>query len=93
MVVLSLLLIIGFFLFPIAHTRWGDAYMISRALAWPDPALRLTHSWQAPLDVFVHSRVWLALQQPLHWADDATPVYRSAQPAGRRRSIWPWSSR
>ena len=80
LVVLSLLLIIGFFLFPIAHTRWGDAYMISRALAWPDPALRLTHSWQAPLDVFVHSRVWLALQQPLHWADDATPVYRLLSP-------------
>ena len=80
LIVLSVLLVIGFFLFPIAHTRWGDAYMISRALAWPDPALRLTHSWQAPLDVFVHSRVWLALQQPLHWADDATPVYRLLSP-------------
>ncbi|MEZ4580240.1 MAG: hypothetical protein R3A10_01070 [Caldilineaceae bacterium] len=27
-----------------------------------------------------HSRAWLALQQPPHWADDATPVYRLLSP-------------
>ena len=41
--------------------------------------LRLTHSWQAPLDVFVHSRVWLAFHERFGW-DDAMPVYRLLSP-------------
>jgi hypothetical protein len=49
-------LFVAFFLFPIVHTRWGDAYMLAKSIAWPDLSLRLTHSWQAPLDVFLHSR-------------------------------------
>lgn len=52
-------LLAAFVFFPIVHTRWGDAYLISTAIAWPDASLRLTHSWQAPLDVFLHSQVWL----------------------------------
>ncbi|RME54348.1 MAG: hypothetical protein D6790_16830 [Caldilineae bacterium] len=70
----------SFFLFPIVHTRWGDAYLLSRALAWPDPELRLTHSWQAPLDVFLHSQVWLHFHQVLGWGADAAPVYRLLSP-------------
>jgi hypothetical protein len=54
-------LMVAFFLFPIVHTRWGDAFMIATAIAYPDAALRLTHSWQAPLDVFLHSQTWLRL--------------------------------
>lgn len=54
-------LIGAFFLFPIVHTRWGDAYLIATAIGYPDAALRLTHSWQAPLDVFLHSQTWLHL--------------------------------
>lgn len=40
--------------------------------------LRLTHSWQAPLDLF-HSQVWIALHQRFQWSD-ATPVYRLLSP-------------
>lgn len=75
----ALLLALAFFAFPIAHTRWGDAYMLAHGIAWPDPALRLTHSWQAPLDVFLHSQLWLALHDSLGW-QDATPVYRLFSP-------------
>ena len=46
---ISLALVAAFFAFPIVHTRWGDAFMLAKGIAWPDPALRLTHSWQAPL--------------------------------------------
>lgn len=75
----ALLLALAFFAFPIAHTRWGDAYMLAHGIAWPDPDLRLTHSWQAPLDVFLHSQVWLALHGSLG-RQDATPVYRLLSP-------------
>ena len=76
---ISALLLVAFYAFPIAHTRWGDAYILSQAIAWPDPALRLTHSWQAPLDVFLHSQLWLALGPQNGW-QDATPVYRLLSP-------------
>jgi len=79
LVILALLLIGDFFAFPVVHTRWGDAYIIANAMAWPDPALRLTHSWQAPLDVFLHSQIWLALHARFGWSD-ATPVYRLLSP-------------
>lgn len=79
MLVITGALVCAFFAFPIAHTRWGDAYIIANAMAWPDPALRLTHSWQAPLDVFLHSQLWLALRQRFQWSD-ATPVYRLLSP-------------
>ena len=77
--VLSGLLVVAFFLFPLAHTRWGDAFMLAKGIAYPEPALRLTHSWQAPLDVFLHSQLWLALHAQLGW-EDAMPVYRLLSP-------------
>ena len=80
LVAVSALLCGAFFLFPVAHTRWGDAYMISRALAWPDPALRLTHSWQAPLDLFLHAQIWAIFHQQAGWDNDAVPVYRLLSP-------------
>lgn len=73
------LLLIAFYLFPIVHTRWGDAYILARAIAWPDPALRLTHSWQAPLDVYLHSQFWLAFGMQNNW-QDAMPVYHLLSP-------------
>jgi hypothetical protein len=73
-------LFVAFFLFPVVHTRWGDAYMLAKSIAWPDLSLRLTHSWQAPLDVFLHSQVWLALNEQRGWQDDATGVYRVLSP-------------
>ncbi|RIK39795.1 MAG: hypothetical protein DCC55_17035, partial [Chloroflexi bacterium] len=75
----SLLLTLTFFAFPIVHTRWGDAYLLSRSIAWPDPDLRLTHSWQAPLDVFLHSQLWLLGHERFGWVD-AIPVYRLLSP-------------
>jgi hypothetical protein len=77
--ILAVLLLAAFYLFPVAHTRWGDAFMLANGIAYPDPALRLTHSWQAPLDVFVHSQVWLALHESLGW-EDAAPAYRLLSP-------------
>lgn len=78
LVILAIFLL-AFYALPIVHTRWGDAYLLSKALAWPDPALRLTHSWQAPLDLFLHSQLWLHLHARLGWAD-AMPVYRLLSP-------------
>ena len=77
--VAAALLVAAFFAFPIVHTRWGDAYLIARTIAWPDPALRLTHSWQAPLDVWLHSRAWLLAQPYVEW-QDAMPLYRLLSP-------------
>jgi hypothetical protein len=77
--VIGLLLVFAFFRWPIVHTRWGDAYMLANAIAWPDPTLRLTHSWQAPLDVFLHSQLWLLGQERFGWAD-AVPVYQLLSP-------------
>lgn len=79
LVLISLALIAAFFAFPIVHTRWGDAFVLVKGIAYPDPALRLTHSWQAPLAVFLHSQVWLALGERLGW-EDAMPVYRWLSP-------------
>jgi hypothetical protein len=73
------ILFTAFWIFPIVHTRWGDAFILANAIAWPDPAHRLTHSWQAPLDVYLHSQVWLWLHEPLGWAD-AAPVYLLLSP-------------
>jgi hypothetical protein len=69
----------AFYLFPLAHTRWGDAFMLAHGISYPDAALRLTHSWQAPLDVFLHAQLWQLLHAPLGW-EDATPAYRLLSP-------------
>ena len=54
---ISLALVAAFFAFPIVHTRWGDAFMLAKCIAWPDPALRLTHPSHAPPGVFGHSQL------------------------------------
>ena len=77
--VLAGALTLAFFAFPIAHTRWGDAYMLANGIAWPDAALRLTHSWQAPLDVRLHAQLWQLLAEGRGW-EDAMPVYRLLSP-------------
>lgn len=77
--IVSLFLCGAFFFFPIAHTRWGDAFMLANGIAFPDLAVRLTHSWQAPLDVFLHSQLWLLLHTRFGWAD-AVPAYRLLSP-------------
>ena len=76
---ITVALVAAFYLFPIARTRWGDAFMLAKGIAFPDPSVRLTHSWQAPLDVFLHAQTWLALHGPLGWKD-AMPAYRLLSP-------------
>ncbi len=71
------------YLFPAAHTRWGDAEILINAIAWPDETLRLTHSWQAPLDVWLHAQTWRLLHEPLRWGQlerGAMPVYHLLSP-------------
>ena len=75
----SVLLCVAFFLLPVAHTRWGDAFMLAHGIAFPDPTVRLTHSWQAPIDVFLHSQLWLLLNTRFGWTD-AIPAYRLLSP-------------
>lgn len=72
-------LVAAFHLFPLAHTRWGDAFMLANGIAYPDAALRITHSWQAPLDVFLHAQVWRMWHAALGW-EDAAPAYRLLSP-------------
>jgi len=72
-------LVLAFYWFPIQHTRWGDAYILAKAMALADPTLRLTHSWQAPLDVFLHSQIWQWLHGRFEW-QDATGAYRLLSP-------------
>lgn len=79
LVAISVLLLLLFYLYPIVHTRWGDAYVIAKGMAWPEPSLRLIYSWQAPLDVFLHSRAWALLHASMAW-EDAMPVYRLLSP-------------
>ncbi|HRW08112.1 MAG TPA: hypothetical protein P5121_23580 [Caldilineaceae bacterium] len=69
----------AFFAFPIVHTRWGDAYILTKAIAHPDPAIQLTHSWQAPLDLYLHSSVWHYFHGIADW-QDAMPVYHLLSP-------------
>jgi hypothetical protein len=71
---LSLLSLLPFTLFRIVHTRWGDAYILVNAIAYPDPALRLTTTWQAPLDVWLHARLWALGNGAFGWVD-AWPTY------------------
>ena len=75
----AVLLVVAFYLFPIVHTRWGDAFMLAKGIAFPDAALRLTRSWQAPLDVALHSQIWLWFHESMAW-QDAMPVYRLLSP-------------
>ncbi|MBP9074535.1 MAG: hypothetical protein KBG20_19660 [Caldilineaceae bacterium] len=69
----------AFFVFQVPHTRWGDAYILTYGISYADPALRLTHSWQAPLDLFLHSQVWLAVHDRFGW-ETARPVYQLLSP-------------
>ena len=76
---IALLSLIPFSLFRIVHTRWGDAYMLVNGISYPDPALRLTATWQAPLDVWLHAKLWQTGHALFGWAD-AWPAYRLLSP-------------
>ncbi len=70
--VIAALSIIPFYLFRIRHLRWGDAYILSRAI--PHPDVQLTYVWQAPLDVYLHARLWQLANRLWGWPDPI-PVY------------------
>jgi hypothetical protein len=78
-IAIALLSLIPFSFFRIVHTRWGDAYILINGIAYPDPALRLTGTWQAPLDVWLHVRLWQAGHALFGWTD-AWPAYRLLSP-------------
>jgi hypothetical protein len=61
-----------FWLGRIVHTRWGDAYILVNGI--PHPDVRLTYNWQAPLDIFLHAKVWALGQRLFGWAH-AMPSY------------------
>ena len=75
----ALLCLLPFALFPIVHTRWGDAYILVNGIAYPDPALRVGVSWRAPLDLWLHIHLWEMGQRLWGWAD-AWPAYRILSP-------------
>jgi hypothetical protein len=54
-----------FWLARLRHLRWGDSYLLSIALSYPDLELRVIYNWQAPLTVFLHQRLWQFVADPL----------------------------
>ena len=54
-----------FWLFRLRHLRWGDAYVLTVALAYDGPGGPLIYNWQAPLTVFMHQRLWQFIASPL----------------------------
>ncbi len=54
-----------FWLARLRHLKWGDSYLLSVALSYPDLELRVIYNWQAPLTVFLHQRLWQFAADPL----------------------------
>jgi hypothetical protein len=63
-----------FWLARLRHLRWGDSYLLSVALSYPDLELRVIYNWQAPLTVFLHQRLWQFMADPL-WGWPVETVY------------------
>ncbi len=61
-----------FFAGRVVHTRWGDAYLLVHGIAHPD--VQLTYNWQAPLDIFLHARLYQLGERLWGWSD-ALPAY------------------
>jgi len=53
-----------FWMARIRHLRWGDSYLLSIALSYPDLDLRVIYNWQAPFTVFLHQRLWQFVADP-----------------------------
>lgn len=71
---LALLALPVFWGLRLVHSRWGDAYILINAIALADPAQRLVYTWQAPLTVWWHARLWAWGQRVWGWRD-AMPAY------------------
>ncbi|MFZ2489086.1 MAG: hypothetical protein WAZ19_13320 [Anaerolineae bacterium] len=76
---IALLCLLPFSLWRIVHTRWGDAYILVNGISYPDPALRVGVSWRAPIDLWLHIRLWEFGQRLWGWTD-AWPAYRILSP-------------
>jgi hypothetical protein len=61
----ALLAGIVFWLARLRHLSWGDSYLLSVALSYPDLELRVIYNWQAPFTVFLHQRLWQFVADPL----------------------------
>ncbi|GAB4443498.1 MAG: hypothetical protein Fur0044_39800 [Anaerolineae bacterium] len=64
-VLIALLSGLLFWLARLRHLRWGDSYLLTRALSTPDLELRVIYNWQAPFTVFLHQRLWQFVANPL----------------------------
>ncbi len=64
-VCIALLSGVAFWLARLRHLKWGDGYMLSIALSYPDLDLRVVYNWQAPFTVFLHQRLWYFVANPL----------------------------
>jgi hypothetical protein len=53
-----------FWLARLRHLQWGDSYLLSIALSYPDLELRVVYNWQAPFTVFFHQRLWQFVADP-----------------------------
>lgn len=69
---LAALAALPFYLLRIQHLRWGDAELLVTALGDP---YWLVYVWKAPLDVFLHARLWQWAHHVLGWPSPV-PVYR-----------------
>ena len=49
----------------LGHLHWGDAYIFASAISHPDAML--TYSWQSPLDVYLHAKLWAAANAAWGW--------------------------
>src|SRR5512135_573202 len=82
---LALLAAVPFYLLRVGHTRWGDAYILVNSI--PHPEVHLTYSWQAPLDVYLHAKVWAAGHALFGWVD-AMPAYWLLSTAAGVAFVW-----
>jgi len=57
----------------LVHTRWGDTYILTQAI--PHPEVHLTYTWQAPLDLFLHARLWALAHA--WWGWDVMRLYNA----------------
>jgi hypothetical protein len=55
----------------LGHLHWGDAYIFANAISHPD--VYLTYSWQSPLDVYLHAKLWAAANAAWGW--DVWTIY------------------
>jgi len=72
--VVALLLGIVFYIARLQHLKWGDSYLLTIILSYPDLEERVIYNWQAPLTVLLHQRLWQFIANPL-WGWDVGQVY------------------